>query len=333
MKAVRRTRLWFLILLFGLTLQFLYAQEPIREDVQVTLVSLYVSVIDAGGNFVTDLKPEDFVLREDGEVQAIQSFSAGSDDVSLTVAFLMDNSGSITANDLEMARSAGLLLLQELKSDDKIFLIVFRHDAKSLVEPTFDKRKIEDTLRSIRPQYGTTALYDAIYLAAGKLDRELGRKVLLLFSDGQDNSSNRRLNDLLAGIAGFSDITVISIGTRFHQEEASRYGAMEEYKKGRAAMEQMANVTGGFSVFPENKAALEKTVYDLRNWIRNQYTLGYYPVNRKRDGSWRALNLECKRKGVRLAYRKGYFAPGSIDAIQTDHPFTSVENSGSTQQR
>jgi Ca-activated chloride channel family protein len=316
-----------------LSLSLLSAQDALREDLQVTLVSLYVSAIDEKGNHVSGLTPADFLLLENGEVQTINSFSAGGDDISLTVAFLIDNSGSITASDLDMARSAGLMLLREMQSTDKFLLMTFRHDAKSLVEPTFDKTQIENTLRSIRPQYGNTSLYDAIYLAAGKLDYELGRRVLLLFSDGQDNSSRRRLNDLLTGVVALSDITVISIGTPFHQEAASRYGAFEEHKKGRNALEQLAQTTGGFSVFPENKAAVVKTVLELRNWIRNQYTLGYYPSNRKRDGSWREIQLQCKRKGVRLAYRKGYFAPDSVDAIQTDHSSTnSVEENESSQE-
>ena len=321
-----------LFLVFFLSLSS--AQDALREDLQVTLVSLYVSAVDSDGNHVTNLTPNDFLLRENGEIQNINSFSAGTDDISLTVAFLIDNSGSITASDLDMARNAGLLLLSEMKSNDKFLLMTFRHDAKSLVEPTFDKGQIENTLRSIRPQYGNTSLYDAIDHAAAKLDRELGRKVLLLFSDGQDNSSSRKLNDLLKGVVAMSDITVISIGTLFHKEEANRYGALEGHRKGRAALEQLAQTTGGFSVFPENRAALEKTVLDLRKWIRNQYTLGYYPSNRKQDGSWREIDLLCKRKGVRLAYRKGYFAPDSLNAIQTEHSSSSsVEHNESTQER
>jgi Ca-activated chloride channel family protein len=234
-----------------------------------------------------------------------------------------------------MARGAGLLLLREMQQDDKFFLITFRHDAKSLVEPTFEKKQMENMLQSIRPQYGNTALYDAIYLAADKLERELGRKVLLLFSDGQDNSSSRRLNDLLTGVVALSDITVISIGTPFHKEAANRYGELEAHKKGRDALEQLAKATGGFSVFPENKMELEKAVLGLRNWIRNQYTLGYYPSNRKLDGSWREIQVECKRKGVQLSFKRGYFAADSDSATirTTGHSATSVERNESMQQR
>jgi Ca-activated chloride channel homolog len=168
----------------------------------------------------------------------------------------------------------------------------------------------------MKPQYGTTALYDAIHYAAGKLDNELGRKVLILFSDGQDNSSFYRLNTLLDQVAALSDITIISIGTLFHKEEINRYGAAEEYRKGRAAMERLAEITGGFSIFPENKASMEKAVTDLRSLIRNQYTLGYYPSNRNADGTWREITLQCQRKGIRLVTRRGYFA-GSVDGSKS----------------
>ena len=308
------------------------AQEPFREDVQVTLVSLYVTALNDAGEVQTGLTADNFVLTEDGFSQTINSFSAGSEDVPLTVAFLVDNSGSMTRDDLEMARSAGLLLLNEMKSDDKMFLIAFRQDAASLVEPTFDTKKLQNMLLSMKPRYGNTALYDAISLTAEKLNHELGRKVLILFSDGQDNSSTKRFNDLLAGVAGLSDITVLSIGTLFHTSEASRFVAFQEYKKGREALEKLADVTGGAAVFPETKASMEKSLSDFRNLIRKQYTLGYYPTNRARDSSWRQIRIECKRKGVKLSYRKGYVSPGPITSIQTEQT-TSSEKNGSEPHR
>ena len=328
MKAVR-----WIWLLFLLPLLAVSAQQGLREDLQVTLVSLYVSAVDSAGNVVTDLKTEDFSLYENGTLQTINTFNHGDDDISLTVAFVMDNSASISGADLDLARSAGLLLLREMKPTDKFFLITFRHDMSSLVEPTFEKKKIEDTLRSLKPQYGTTALYDSIYLASKKLDHELGRKVLLLFSDGQDNSSERKLNDLLAGVAALSDITVISVGTRLHPISANRFGAAEEHKKGRDALMRLSDITGGFSIFPENQDELGRAVVELRNWIRNQYTIGYYPDNRLRDGAWRAIRLQCKRKGIRLNYRKGYFAPGKPETIQTDGESIFGGDNGQTQRR
>jgi VWFA-related protein len=321
-----------LFLAFILITAITIAQQPFREDVQVTLVSLYVTALNEAGEVQTGLTADDFVLTENGFPQTINSFSAGSEDVPLTVAFLIDNSGSMTKDDLEMARSAGLLLLNEMKSDDKMFLIAFRQDTSSLVEPTFDPKKLENMLLSMKPRYGNTALFDAISLTAEKLNRELGRKVLILFSDGQDNSSVKRFNDLLVGVAGLSDITVLSIGTLFHTNEAPRFIAYQEYKKGREALEKLADVTGGIAVFPETKASMAKSLSDFRNLIRKQYTLGYYPTNSARDGSWREIRIECKRKGVKLSYRKGYVAPGPIPPIQTEQT-TSSERNGSEPHR
>jgi Ca-activated chloride channel homolog len=300
-------RLALLLLLIG---EFLSAQQPFREDVEVTLVSIYVTALDSSGQVQTGLTADDFILSEDGVSQTISSFSSGNEDVALSVGFLIDNSGSITKNDMEMARSAGLILLKEMKSDDKMFLVAFRHDQAALVEPTFDKKKMESTLLSLQPRYGNTALYDAISFAADKLNRELGRKVLILFSDGQDNSSSKTLNDLLMGVGGLSDVTVLSIGTLLHESEIHRYMAEQEYRKGRAVLEKLADITGGSAVFPESKEEMQKSLGDFRSLIRNQYTLGYYPTNRARDRSWRTITVTCKRKGIHLTYRKGYMAPG-----------------------
>jgi Ca-activated chloride channel family protein len=314
-----------LLLIFA---SWILAQEPFREDVQVTLVSLYVSALNASGEVQTGLTEADFSIAEDGVPQTISSFSAGNEDVPLTVAFLVDNSGSITANDLEMARSAGLLLLYEMKADDKMFLTAFRHDTSALVDPTFDKKKLENTLLAMKPRYGNTALYDAISLTAEKLNRELGRKVLILFSDGQDNSSVKHLNDLITGVAGLSDITILSVGTLFHETESSRLMAAQEYRKGREALEKLADITGGTAVFPESKAGMQKSLSDFRNLIRKQYTLGYYPTNNRRDNSWREITIICKKKGVNLSYRKGYVAPGPETSIHTEQT-TSSQKSGS----
>src|SRR5688572_523842 len=134
----RRILLSILILASSILVFASGAQEGLREDLQVTLVSLYVSAVGPDGKYVTDLKPEDVVLYEDGAVQSINTFSTGDDDLSLTVGFLMDNSASMSAADLELARSAGLLLLQELKATDKLLLITFRHSVNAVVDPTFD---------------------------------------------------------------------------------------------------------------------------------------------------------------------------------------------------
>ena len=241
----------------------LHAQEPYREDVQVTLVSIYVSALDSSGQVQTGLTADDFLLTEDGVPQTISSFSSGNEDVPLSVGFLVDNSGSITKNDMEMARSAGLILLNEMKPDDKMFLVAFRQDQAALVEPTFDKKKMESTLLSLKPRYGNTALYDAISYAADKLNHELGRKVLILFSDGQDNSSTRTMNDLLMGVGGLSDVTVLSIGTLFHESEVHRYMADQEYRKGRSVLEKLADITGGSAVFPATTAEMQKSLGDL----------------------------------------------------------------------
>jgi VWFA-related protein len=233
---------------------------------------------------------------------------------------------------MEMARSAGLVLLKEMKQDDKMFLVAFRQDQSALVEPTFDKKKMEATLLSLQPRYGNTALYDAISFAAEKLNRELGRKVLILFSDGQDNSSGKNLNDLLLGVGGLSDVTVLSIGTLFHESEIHRFMADQEYRKGRSVLEKLADITGGSAVFPANSAEMQKSLGDFRNLIRNQYTLGYYPSNRERDRSWRTIAVTCKRKGAHLTYRKGYLAPGP-ESIQLPPLPSTYETNESTPHR
>jgi VWFA-related protein len=136
------------------------------------------------------------------------------------------------------------------------------------------------------------------------------------------------MNELVMGVGGLSDVTVLSIGTLFHESEIHRYMADVEYKKGRSVLEKLADITGGSAVFPASPAEMQKSLGDFRSLIRNQYTLGYYPTNRAQDRSWRNIMITCKRKGVRLTYRKGYLAPGpqSIELPQLPSTFETNES-------
>ncbi len=285
-------------------------ETGLNEDIDVTLVSVYITAVDEGGKFVTDLKSDDILLIEDGIPQQSSFFGSGAENLPLTVALLIDNSGSITASNLELARQAGLLILEEMKSIDKMLLVTFRYTTTAIVEPTFDKNRIRESLKKLSVQYGTTALFDAIHFAAGKLNQELGRKVMILFSDGQDNVSRHRLKDLLTDVAGSPDITIVSIGTLFPQYAISRYGMEKDYERGKKALQELSDSTGGYSVFPRDSSDLQQSVVKLRDFLRSQYTLAFSPSNKARNGSWRKIEIQCKRRNLRLLYRKGYVGPG-----------------------
>lgn len=282
--------------------------DTLHEDMDVTLVSVYVSAMDSKGKFVTNLRPEEIVLTEDGELQTISEFRLGEKDLPLTVSLLVDNSASFGAKDLDLAKNAGLLLLKEMKPHDKMLLITFRQSPSIAVEPTFEKDKIERALHSIQPQYGNTALFDSISLAAQVLQEELGRKYLILFSDGQDNVSQRSYKDLLSRIQGLSNVSIISIGTVLSKKASRFLGAKQEYEKGKKALIQLADSSGGFSYFPSKISDLHDMVKQFREALESQYFLAYTPSNRKKDGSWREIDLRCLRPGITLIYPKGYFA-------------------------
>ena len=285
-------------------------ENGLNEGVDVTLVSVYITALDKDGKFVTDLKNDDFLLLEDGVPQQSSFFGSGAEDLPLTVALLIDNSGSITASNLELASQAGLLILEEMKSTDKMFFVTFRYTTTAIVEPTFDKSKIMESLKKLSVQYGTTALFDAIHFASGKLNQELGRKIMILFSDGQDNISRHRLKDLLNEVADSPDITIVSIGTLVPRSAISGYGMEKDYERGRNALNELSDSTGGYSIFPGDQSDLQQSVEKLREFLRSQYTLAFSPSNKKRNGSWRKIEVRCKRRDLRLLYRKGYFAPG-----------------------
>src|SRR5574341_1001222 len=192
MLELRLTPFAFALLILISSTPFIVAQvDTFQETVDVTLVSVYLTAVDSNGRFVKDLRPEEFVVQENGEVQTITQFEFGDRGIPLTIAFLIDNSTSIDGPDLEIAKGAAHLLLETMHPEDKMFLVTFRRTAAVVVEPTFEKATMEGALKTLQPQYGSTALFDAVALAAGLFQKELGKKFLILFSDGQDNASQK----------------------------------------------------------------------------------------------------------------------------------------------
>jgi VWFA-related protein len=286
---------------------FAPAQAPVKEQepqttirAEVALVNVIFTAVDRVGRSVTGLKADDFMVFEDRRPQKIEYFSelGKESDVPLTIALLIDTSGSVKSK-LGFEKETAAEFFREIlrKNKDLALIIQFDSDVNLVQDFTDDPNQLIGALDTLQAG-NSTALYDAIYLAADeKLKGESGRKVIVVITDGEDTSS--RLKDKAAiEAAQKSDVLIYGVGVR--SEMGTNFGVLKRF----------AEETGGvfFSPrarFQEIQAAFRAIGADLHG----QYSLAYSSTNSKRDGTFRSIDVRSKTAGVRIRSRKGYYAP------------------------
>jgi VWFA-related protein len=153
--------------------------------------------------------------------------------------------------------------------------------------------------------WGGTALYDAIIKGVDLLGRQAGRRALVVFSDGEDQSSHATMEAAITRVES-TDATVYSVGLGRATEVASL----------RALLERLATISGGRGLFRDRVTDLQQAFEEILRDLSNQYLLGYQPANQKRDGVWRRLRVEVDRSDVRVRHREGYrLSPSSAAAL------------------
>ncbi len=274
------------------------AQTTIRAE--VALVNVIFTAVDRSGHHVAGLKADDFMVFEDRQPQKIEYFSelGKGSEVPLTIALLIDTSGSVKSKlGFEKETAAEFFRSVLRKNRDLALIIQFDSDVNLVQDFTNDPNLLINALDTLQAG-NSTALYDAIYLAADeKLKEETGRKIIVVITDGEDTSS--RLKDKAAiEAAQKSDVLIYGIGVR--SEMGTNFGVLKRF----------AEETGGvfFSPrarFQEIQAAFRAIGEDLQG----QYSLAYSSTNPKKNGAFRSIELRSKVAGVRVRARRGYYAP------------------------
>jgi Ca-activated chloride channel family protein len=280
----------------------------------IDLVSFGVTVVDKHGEFVKNLNEHDFEVYEDGRKQALKYFSGGSGEgtagsassPALHLGVLFDISGSME-EDMKLSRSAAIKFLNTLSDAVDMTLVDFTTEVQVTRFNQADFPRLVERIRT-RKAEGYTALYDALAVYLDGAATQEGRKILVLYTDGGDNSSEINYGDVLKLVRG-SDVTVYSIGFLEHQNAA---GSMNE----RVRLHQLAEVTGGQAFFPAAIKDLDGVFEKVQAEIRAQYLMGYVSTNARTDGNWRKVEIRITRpdaKDLKIRARKGYFAPSRKD--------------------
>lgn len=285
--------------------------------VEVELVNLYCTVKDKKGRLITDLEESEVEVREDGKKQELRFF-ARETDRPLTLALLVDTSISQKAV-LPIEQEAGAQFLRQvLRPSDLALLMTFDVNVDLLQDFTSEAERLERALQRARinapvglgpfpsTRTGGTHLYDAIYLAAReKLAPEVGRKAIIVISDGVDRGSSVTEKKVLEA-AQRSDTMIYTIGIADPQYYLQAIG--QRYS-GSGTLKRLAKETGGRAIFPSNPKELQEAFDEIAAELRSQYALAYSPTNRRHDGRFRKIKIKVKRKGMRVQARKGYYAP------------------------
>jgi Ca-activated chloride channel homolog len=273
----------------------------------VDLVVLHTTVVDDRGNFVSDLKQDSFRVFEDKVEQKLSVFSR--EDVPVTMGLVVDNSGSMREKRAQVA-AAALTFVKTSNPQDEAFVVNFNDEYYLDINEDFtsDQRELNDALERIDSR-GSTALYDAII---GSLDHvkkgHKDKKVLLVITDGDDDAS-RMTFPFTVKAATQSNAAIYAIGVLSDDDRKSNKKMVRRSKKDLATL---AEATGGMAYFPENLADVEAVCTQIARDIRNQYTLGYYPTNSAKDGTFRNVQVQLlPTKGhgkLSVRTRTGYYA-------------------------
>jgi len=290
------------------------AQTLFRTDVK--LVNVSVSVRDQAGRLVTDLGQDDFEVTEDGARQKI-AFFARSVDVPLNLGLVVDFSGSQDPFLKAHHKDLDVFLGSVLGPKDQTFLLCFGNRLRVAKGFTSSPEGLLEGLTAFEkgergfPELGPeeireegTAFFDAIYYSSTEMlaKTERGRKALLLFSDGEDNSSAHQMMDSLEA-AQAND--VVLYGVRYTDVRGGRPTSRNKY--GTSVMARMAADTGGAD-FDARKDDMASEFKLIGEQLRNSYELAYQSTNPASDGLFRKISVEVKRPGVTVRAKTGYYA-------------------------
>ena len=294
------------------------AEDPSVIKVDVGLVNILFNVRTKRGGLIPDLPKEEFTVFEDGQEQKIKAFTRESN-LPLTIGLLVDVSRSQERLiGIEQAASRQFFT-SVLKPKDLAFIISFGQDAELLQDFTNSGKLLSRALDGLKlnapvgsPTNGPipstprgTILYDAIVLAAEEqLKGQVGRKVLVLITDGDDQGS-RYSEKRAIEAAQRADAIIYSV---YYVDRGLYQGRMMMGGGGESALRHMSDETGGRVYTVDRGHSLSEIYSEIERDVRSQYSVAYAPLNSKQDGTFRKIEIKTSNKEFKVQARRGYYA-------------------------
>jgi Ca-activated chloride channel family protein len=310
------TRFFLLMSSIILSTLFSHAQGVPVIKVETHLIDTTLSVRDADGGIVTGLTQDDFTVVEDGVPQKIRFF-AHDDQLPLSIGLIIDASGSQEKFVKEHQKDIEAFLHQVLEPNDQAFALCFGNHLRLVSDSPASVPAIMDGIRSFDkgnmdfPEIGPkeerelgTALYDAVFFSITEKLAAIHqrRKVLLIFSDGEENSSE---HDLLDAIGAAQNADVLIYAIRYTELKHGKMDARDRY--GVRALDHLTTQTGG-KTFDFHETKLKQDFNEIAGDLRSLYDLAYQSTNPTRDGTYRKVVIQATRPGLTVRARAGYYA-------------------------
>jgi Ca-activated chloride channel family protein len=292
------------------------AQNVPVIHVETHLIDTTLSVRDAEGHIVSGLTQNDFTVVEDGVPQKIRFF-AHDTQLPLSIGLIIDESGSQEKFVKEHEKDIEAFLKEVLEPSDQAFALCFGNHLRLVSDSTSSALAIMDGIRSFDkgnmdfPEIGPkeervlgTALYDGVYFSITEKLAAIHqrRKVLVVFSDGEENSSE---HDLIDAISAAQNADVLVYAIRYTELKHGKMDARDRY--GIRALDHLTTQTGG-KTFDFHATNLKQAFNEIAGDLRSLYDLAYQSTNPTRDGTYRKVVIQATRPGLTVRARTGYYA-------------------------
>jgi VWFA-related protein len=283
---------------------------PLGVEYEVELQQLYVTV-ERNGARVTDLEAGDFTVSDEGKQQELVTFEGG--DVPFTAALLIDASASMYGLKMDAARAGATAFIRGMRELDQGKVVVFSDVIQNSTPFSGTQEILTSGLMGAIGQ-GGTAVNDNLYAAFKLLSARQGRRLVVLLSDGIDSQSVLDGQDILHH-ARRSQAMVYWIRLlssrdpregRDELEYVSAWRTPEEYRRQINSLKELVGESGGRIIPARTAADIEPIFVEILRELRDQYALGYYPSERRNDGSWRRVKVKVDLSGASVRTHEGY---------------------------
>ena len=286
----------FLALAFALAAGVGIAAQTFRSN--ILTVPVTVTVVDASGRLITGLTQQDFEIFEDGNAQAVTTFT--NERVAVSLGVLLDVSDSMRGQKITDAGMAVQRFVGDLlRGEDEAFIGLFNHRPRLASAWTRPPSSLKNRLTDVIPD-GGTAIYDAVAQSAEMFDRRSKpRAALVVISDGADTASDRSLQQARDAVVK-RDAFVYAIAI-------DSPGVAASTRVNPAALRDLTGPTGGYTEVVHEASELGPATQRIAEELNSQYTIGYTP-SRPLDGTWRAIRVRIKGQPYYVRARQGSMA-------------------------
>jgi Ca-activated chloride channel family protein len=289
----------------GATAAHTLVTKPVQIDDQLDLrlQQLFVT-ISRGASRSLDLDEGDFKVYDNGKAQQIITFGRG--ELPLTAVLLLDTSESMQGERIKAARRGATTFLAGLRDVDEASVVMFSDRLLRATPFVADQKVLARALEETEAT-GGTAVNDFLYMSLKLLEPRVGRRVVILLSDGSDVHSVVPMSEVLwKARTGQAMIYWIQLDENKHKSYVSSWRSVEENDKEYKTLVTTVEESGGRIEKINSINELEGAFKTILHELREQYVLGYYPSDMKKDGRWHEVKVDVQRGGVKARTRDGY---------------------------